>query len=79
VELVWNTLGTKAQYQTILTAFGLLSADSNDVTVYVRNDVYDFVRMNGKAIKPKPGAGVQWQRPFPRNITILVRDLEAAS
>jgi hypothetical protein len=79
VELVWNTLGTKAQYQTILTAFGLLSADSNDVTVYVRNDVYDFVRMNGKAIKPNPGAGVQWQRPFPRNITILVRDLEAAS
>jgi hypothetical protein len=68
-----------AQYQAILTAFGLLSADSNDVTVYVRNDVYDFVRMNGKAIKPKPGAGVQWQRPFPRNITILVRDLEAAS
>lgn len=79
VELVWNSLGTKAQYQTILTAFGLLSADSNDVTVYVRNDVFDFVRMNGKAIKPKPENGVQWRRPFPRNIVILVRDLAAST
>lgn len=79
VELVWNVLGTKTQYQSLLTAFGLLSADSNDVTVYVRNDRFDYVRMNGKAIAPLPQNGVSWEMPFPRNITILVRDLVASS
>jgi hypothetical protein len=79
VELVWSVLGTKAQYQSIINSFGLFNADSNDVTVYIRDTRFDYVRMNGKAIKPVPGNGVNWLRPFPRNITILVRDLAASS
>lgn len=79
VELVWNVLGTKTQYQSVLNYFGLFNADSNDVTVYVRDERFDYVRMNGKAIKPLPENGVQWRRPFPRNITILVRDLEEST
>lgn len=79
LEVVWNVLGTKTQYQTILTAFGLLNADSNDVTINARDENFDYTRYNGKAIKPVPENGVQWRRPFPRNITILVRDLEASA
>jgi hypothetical protein len=79
IEAVWNVLGSKTQYQSILTAFGLLSADYNDVTFKGRNEVFDYVRYNGRAIKPVPEEGVEWRRPFPRNITILIRDLETAS
>lgn len=79
VELVWSAVGTKAAYQTILTAFGLLSAYSNDVTVYIRDENFDYGRYNGKAVKPLPENGVQWRRPFPKNITILVRDLVPSS
>jgi hypothetical protein len=78
-EMIWNVLGSKTQYQSILTAFGLLSAESNDVTIYCRNENFYYARYNGKAIKPLPENGVEWRRPFPRNITILIRDLETAS
>lgn len=78
-EVVWNVLGTKSQYQSILNSFGLFNAYFNDVTVYIRDDRFDYGRYNGRAIKPLPENGVQWRRPFPRNITILVRDLVASS
>jgi hypothetical protein len=77
--LVWSALGTKTQYQSVLNAFGLFNDYSNDVTVYIRSDRYDYARYNGKAIKPTPGNGVEWQPPFPRNITILIRDLVLSS
>lgn len=79
VELVYNVVGSKSQYQSILTDFGLLAADSNAVTVKVRDEEFDFVRKNGLAIKPLPGTGVDWSNYFPRNVVILVRDLEDAA
>jgi hypothetical protein len=79
VEFVWNVLGTKSQFQSILSNFGLFNATNNLVTVYIRDDVFDYVRMNGRAIQPLPENGVQWRRPFIRNFTILVRDLEPVS
>ena len=79
VNLIWDVVGTKAQYQSILTTFGLLSATTNDVTVYVRNANFDYVRMNGKAIKPQIGEGVEWSKYFVRGLTILIRDLETAT
>lgn len=79
LEVVYDVLESKTQYQAVLTAFGLLSADSNIVTFKGRDGEFDFTRFNGRAIKPYPENGVQWRRPFPRNITILIRDLTAAS
>ena len=79
VVLIWDVIGTKTQYQSLLTTFGLLSADSNDVTVYVRDENFDYVRMNGKAIKPLPGTGVEYKSYFIRDFTILIRDLEDVS
>lgn len=78
VNLVWGVVGSKTQYQTILAYFGLSSATNANVTVYIRNANFDHVRMNGRAIKPQIGEGVEWSY-FPRNLTILIRDLEAAT
>ena len=75
VELRYELLADKSEYQTILTNFGLLNAASAAVTVYVRDENYDWARMNGTAIKPP----ANWERFFPRSITILVRNLEDAA
>src|SRR5690554_4210805 len=56
--LSWN-ITSKAQFDAILTAFGLASAGSSLVTVLVRDQEFDFVRKNGLAIKPVPGDGVE--------------------
>jgi len=79
VLLIWDVVENKTQYQSILTTFGLLSADSNDVTVYIRDEEFDYVRKNGKAIKPFPGQGVDYKNYFIRDLVILIRDLEDVS
>ena len=79
VNLVWDIVGGKTGYQAILTTFGLSSATTNDVTVYVRDANFDYVRKNGKAIKPQIGEGIEWDNYFPRGLVILIRDLEDAS
>lgn len=79
VELIWSVVGSKTLYQSILAAFGLLNADSNDVTVMVRNENFDFVRQNGTAFKPLPEDGVTWSKYFPRQLVILISDLEDPS
>lgn len=78
VPLYWN-ITSKTQYQSLLTQFGLMSAGTNDITVRARDEEYDFVRYNGRAIKPVPGDGVDWSRGFPRNLTIIVRVLGTAA
>jgi hypothetical protein len=49
------------------------------VTVYVRDEVFTWVRMNGTAIRPEPGRQVRWGevQSRPLGISILVRDLDA--
>lgn len=77
VVLIWTAL-SETDYDSIMSDFGLAAADYNDVTVYVRDENFDYARKNGRAIKPFPGEGVDW-RYFPRNLQILVRNLEDAS
>lgn len=79
IELDFNVLGNVAMYQSVLTAFGVKDVLTEDVTVYIRNEVFDWVRMNGTAVRPEVGQDVQWRRYFPRNITILVKNLVASS
>jgi len=78
VELVWSTLGSAGAYQTLLGTFGLSSAQSALVTVYVRNERFSYVRYNGRAVLPEPGDGVEWD-VFPSDAVVLVRDLVVAS
>jgi len=77
VELEWDLLGKVATYTTVLTVFGLHNVLFANVTVYVRNRIFSYVRMNGVAVRPQPGPEVDWNI-FPRNIKILVKDLVAA-
>lgn len=77
VELIWTAI-SNAEYDTIMTAFVLTSADHNDVTVYVRDENWNYIRKNGKAIKPNIGQEREWDY-FPRNMVILVRNLETSS
>ena len=79
VILEWTVIENDTEYQSLLSTFGIQSATSNDVTVYVRDETFAWVRMNGTAIRPQPGRDVAWKDYFPRDVQILVRDLESAS
>jgi len=79
VELEFDFSEDPTAYGALLTLFGINSALYAAVTVYVRDEKFAFVRMNGVAIRPQPAKEVTWERFFPRNITILVRDLSTAS
>ncbi len=79
VELQFNVLNNASAYQSLLNQFGIQSSTTNEVTVYVRDATFAWVRMNGLAVRPEMGRDVRWNRFFPRDVTILVRDLTAAS
>lgn len=82
IELHWGALESQSAYSTLLGVFGLNSSTTTaDVTVYVRDETYSFVRMNGKAHRPIPGETVTWgdRQSRPLDVTILVTNLEAAA
>lgn len=79
VELEYNIVGSAASYVAILTLFGVNSALFANVTVYVRDEVFAWVRMNGIAVRPEPGRDVRWSAAFPRQVVILIKDLAVAS
>lgn len=72
VELVWDVLESAADYLTVMTVFGLHSNWSSPVTVYVRDDLFAWKRYNGVAVRPQ----ASWNMYFPRNVSVLVRNLE---
>lgn len=76
VILEYDFLETAAEYVGILTDFGLQTVKTAEVTVYVRDDIYGWVRKNGRAVRPDQGRDARWEKFFPRSIEILVRDLE---
>jgi len=79
VELLYSMVSSATEYQSILSAFGVQNAGSNEVTVYVRDETFAWARQNGLAIRPQPGQDVRWSNYFPRDVVILVRDLEDAT
>jgi hypothetical protein len=76
-ELVWNTIYDAADYQTLLAQFGLTSALTGLVTVYIRNSAFSYARYNAKAVRPQNGDDMQWNNYFLRGVTILLKNLEA--
>lgn len=79
VELLYSMVSSATEYQDILDDFGVKTAGSNEVTVYVRDETFAWTRQNGLAIRPQPGQDVRWSNYFPRDVAILVRDLADAS
>jgi hypothetical protein len=77
VELIWSALGSAAQFQALLAQFGLDSALSAEVTVQIRTEMFTWIRMSGTAIRPAANSDVRWDY-FPRQVTVLIRELETA-
>jgi len=78
IELEWTMLTTDEEYQTLLTAFGLLASYYAAVTVYIPTDTFVSARYNGIAIRPEIGKDARRTNYFVRDVTILVRDLEVS-
>lgn len=78
VELEFGMIESVSDYQTMLSQFGVQTATTNEVTIYVRDETFAWVRKNGSAVRPRPGKDIKWDF-FPSKITLLIRDLEDAS
>ena len=72
IQLIWDHLESPDEVMDIYTLFGLNDSKQSFVTVYMPNELYVYTRYNGKAIRPQ----ASWSNYFPRNVTIIVRDLE---
>ena len=77
VILEYNFIEDPTAYSALLTLFGVNAVLYANVTVYLRNEVFTFARYNGIAVRPQPGADMDWDRFFPRNLRLLVKDLAA--
>jgi hypothetical protein len=77
--LIFDIRADATAYQATLTAFGVAAALTNEVTVRVPSATGSAVRMNGVAVQPEVGRDMQHREYMYRNVTILVKALEAAS
>lgn len=75
VEFEYSALEDVNAYTGMLTDFGLDDALTNEVTVYVRTEYYEYKRYNGTAVRPEMGRDVRWRQYFPRDAVVLVKDL----
>lgn len=75
VPFEFSTIKSATQYQSILTQFGLMTALTAEVTVYVQDRNYDWVLRNGLAVAPEIGTDGQRSQYFLRDFTILVKNL----
>lgn len=74
-ELHFNVLQDETEYQSLLAQFGIDDSLSAQVTVSIRDATYNFLTYNAIAIQPDPGKDNGWEF-FPKNIVILLRNLE---
>lgn len=82
VEWVWSVIETPSQLLTVLGYFGMGGLPityTKEVTIYTRNELYSYIRYNGLAVFPQLGRDLRWKNFFPRDLTMLIRDLEVAS
>jgi hypothetical protein len=75
-EMLFSSLESVTQYQAVLTQFGVLNAMTNEVTIMCRSQTLQWKRYNGTAVRPAMGVDVQRSRYYPRDVVMLVRDLE---
>lgn len=76
VCLRWEMVESEAEYLSLLTLFNLHASKYEAVTVYVKNSMLQWFRYNGYAQRPMPQTDMDWKNFFPRNIEIIVVDLE---
>lgn len=76
VVFTWSSLQNTSAYSTILAAFGIGALQTNEVTIYAKDDTLSWKRYNGVAVRPTYSDGLDY-RSFPRNIQVMIRNLEA--
>lgn len=76
VCLRWEMVESEDEYLDLLTLFNLHTGNFEAVTVYVKDERLQWYRYNGYAQLPLPGADMDWKNFFPRDIEIVIVDLE---
>ena len=82
VELEWTAFTDGADYITMLALFGLSASVADAaVTVYIRDETFVWVRMNGTAVRPEPNREIKWGevQSRPLGINILIKGLATAA
>jgi hypothetical protein len=74
VEWNYGVVKDAAQYVAIMEYFDfeVLATESQNVTIYTRNELYTYRRYNGVAHRP----ATTWNNFRPRNVVIRITHLE---
>jgi len=70
-EWIYNVVPDVGELYEVFYQMGLMAASYAPVTIYTTSQRYIYGRYNGMAIRPE----ANWENFFPRNITIIIRDL----
>lgn len=79
VVLHWDVINQESDYINILDLFGLLVDKTSNVTVYVKNERFQWTLYNGTAFLPEIGQDAKWSNYFIRDLNLYVCDLETFS
>lgn len=79
MELNWDYIESEQEYLDLITLFGLQSGKSNEVTIYGRSPIHQFVRYNGVAQQPEGVAETKRSNFFIRDVTIRITHLKPAA
>ena len=76
INFMWDLNQSATSYVALLTSFGIHSSSMANVSIFARDDIYVWRYYNAVAMRPRVGHEVNWDRYFPRRITILCKELE---
>lgn len=79
IELTWDVFISDTVYRATLHQFGVRDNNRAMVTVMIPNGVRTWGRYNGYAVQPEAGKEMRYQGRRVKGVTLLVRDLEAAT
>lgn len=79
VRLNFSALEDIDQYQSLLAQFGLDTATTANVSVYVQDERYNWILRNAICVLPQIGTDGQRSDFFLRGFSILLKQLRAQS
>lgn len=77
VRLNWSMFETVTEYTTLLSQFGLSSATTSEVSVYIQDERFGWVLRNAIAVLPMIGQQGSRTNYFLRDFSILLTRLAA--
>lgn len=75
-DLLFNILGGINGFRAVLDQLGLLDDIEVDITITLKNNSLEWGKYNAIAVRPQQGEDVEWSNFFPRNIVILIKEIE---